>query len=99
MFYGQFRGIVSFLAHYLLRIFPHKKSVTVSKLSDYITRRKKSQYLNEVKNKIVLLIVLGLRIAIIDTGALIGFIFISIKKGRFFLYIHRYLPPPPILAR
>ena len=41
-----------FSAHYLLRIFPHKKSVTVSELSDYITRKKKikSQYLNEVQN-------------------------------------------------
>ena len=39
-------------AHHLLRIFAHKRSVTVSELSDYITRRKKikSQYLNEVQN-------------------------------------------------
>ena len=30
-----------FSAHHLLRIFPHKRSVTVIELSDYITRRKK----------------------------------------------------------
>ena len=40
-----------FSAHYLLWPFAHKKSVTVSELSDYITRRKKkSQYLNEIQN-------------------------------------------------
>ena len=44
--------IVLFSTHHLLRIFAHKRSVTVSELSDYITRRKKikSQYLNEVQN-------------------------------------------------
>ena len=44
---------VNFSAHYLLWLFAHKKAVTVSELSDYITRRKKnkkSQYLNEAQN-------------------------------------------------
>ena len=35
--------IVSFSAHHLLRIFAHKISVTISELSDYITRRKKTK--------------------------------------------------------
>ena len=42
--------IVLFSAHHLLRIFAHRRSVTVCELSDYITRRKKSQYLKEVQN-------------------------------------------------
>ena len=45
---------INFSAHHLLWLFAHKKAVTVSELSDYITRRKKNKnlnmYLNEVQN-------------------------------------------------
>ena len=36
---------INFSAHYLLATFAHKKDVTVSELSDYITRRKKNENL------------------------------------------------------
>ena len=42
---------------------PHKKSVTVSELSDYLTRREKKQYLNEAQNGCTLS-----RIRIVPTG-------------------------------
>ena len=38
--FGANMDCISFSAHYLLWLFAHKKSVTVSELSDYITRRK-----------------------------------------------------------
>ena len=44
---------INFSAHYLLWPFAYKKALTVSELSDYITRRKKikkSQYLSEAQN-------------------------------------------------
>ena len=37
---------IIFSAHYLLWPFAHKKAVTVSELSDYITRRKKNENFN-----------------------------------------------------
>ena len=37
---------INFSAHYLLATFAHKKAVTVSELSDYITRRKKNENFN-----------------------------------------------------
>ena len=48
-----------FSPHHLLRIFAHKRSVTVSKLSGYITRRKKIKNLNIGKRYKMVVTILG----------------------------------------
>ena len=50
---------INFSAHHLLWLFAHKKAVTVSELSDYITRRKKNKNLNIWMRYKMVVLVLG----------------------------------------
>ena len=58
-FFKVILEIVSFSAHHLVAPFSHRSSLTVTELSDYITRRKNQKNLNSQKRYKMLVLVLG----------------------------------------
>ena len=58
-FFKVILEIVSFSAHHLVAPFSHRSSLTVTGLSDYITRRKNQKNLNSQKRYKMLVLVLG----------------------------------------
>ena len=58
-FFKVILEIVSFSAHRLVAPFSHRSSLTVTELSDYITRRKNQKNLNSQKRYKMLVLVLG----------------------------------------
>ena len=69
-FFKVILEIVSFSAHHLVAPFSHRSSLTVTELSDYITRRKNQKNLNSQKRYKMRVLILGY--ALVFSAALLN---------------------------